>query len=639
MLNGGGEYPAKVSMNFINKLNIKWMRYIILGFMVLSLTPMAFAAPKKAPVTPTLPLNGVSKIKRIDFEGNQLINNSDILKNMQMQIGDTYSKETVQQNLKNIYNMGYFSERMKAIPIPEDQEGVTLKIYLEENLPVTGFTVQGNTVVPTGEITDLLADLEDRPQNLNTLNNAIANIEELYASKGYILARVVDIKDDPDGVINLTISEGKINSIKFEGNNKTKDFVVQRNILSTPGSIYNDNTVKADLMRLYGTQAFKDVNRTIEKCEDPEFYDVTIVLEEQRTGTVSLGGGVDTATGLFGQIGFAENNFRGLGQRVALNFMTGTGIILSDSSMLRRANLQAELSWFEPRFKGSDNSVLVKAFGRDFSSYQVPLAIEQRYGGELVVSRELKRYKNLSASFKLGIEHIKMKEGDFGQISQLYTQHNIPIEKRAEQLKGGTFLTLGPSLIYDSRDNALNPRDGVFATIRFSENVGVTDFGASHGTLTAGIKKYFPVMTKSAISLQARAGGKIHGEMPEVMAFRLGGPYSVRGYRMSGIGTGDGFVMGSAELTTPFFFLDRIKQAPFLDNVKFAMFVDAGQIYNGTVSNKIYNRPENGVAAGVGIRLFIPGVGPLSIDYGMPFTNVGEGNSKGAFTFGVGDFF
>lgn len=608
--------------------------------MIVSTMPTAFAAQDLNIKPLTLKDNHPSKIKRIEFEGNQLINNTELFKNIQLKPGDIYNKDVVQQNLKTIYNMGYFSEKMKAVPITTDPDGITLKIYVEENLPITGFTIQGNTVVSTGEILELLSDLENQPQNINTLNNAIANIEALYAAKGYILARVVDVKDDPDGVVNLTIAEGKINSVKFEGNRKTKDFVVQRNILSTPGAVYNDNTIKEDLMRLYGTQAFKDVNRTIEKCDDnPELYNVTITLEEQRTGTVSVGGGVDTATGLFGQMGFAENNFRGMGQRVALNFMSGTGIILSDSSMLNRANLQAEVSFFEPRLRGTDNSLLVKAFGRDFSSYQVPLAIEQRFGSEAVISREFKNYKHLSGSFRLGVEHIKVKEGDFGEISSLYQQHNIPISKRAEQLRGGTFVTLGPSLIYDTRDNILNPRNGVFATLRLNENVCMTDLNSTHTTVTTGIKRYFPVMNKSSVSVMARAGGKLVGDMPEVMAFNLGGPYSVRGYRMSGIGTGQGFVIGSTELTTPFFFLDRIKQAPFLDNVKFAMFADAGQIYNGSITNQLYNRPEHGIAVGCGIRFSIPGVGPLRIDYGFPLTNVGTGNSKGALTFGVGEFF
>ena len=581
-----------------------------------------------------------SKITNIEFEGNHLVKDSDIVRFMNMQIGDVYSKDLVQQNLKAIYKTGFFSEKMKAIPIPNDPESLTLKIYLEENIPITDFAVTGNEVISTGEILEILAPLEGQPQNLKTLGDAVAEVEDLYASKGYVLARVTGVQDDPDGCVNISLEEGIINSISFEGNKKTKDFVIERNILSTPGSVYNENTLKADLMRLYSTQAFRDVNRRIEKSDEGEnLYDVTIVLEEQRTGTISLGGGLDTATGLFGQAGFVENNFMGNGQRVGINFMAGTGVIMSDSSTIDHANLQIEASFFEPRLKGSDNALLVKAFGRDFGSYQVPLSIEKRYGAEVVLSRPIKKYRNLMASFKIGGEYIKVKEGDANQIAQLYSRHNIPISKRSEQLQGGTYITLGPSLIYDTRDNSLNPRNGVLATLRFSENINFTDFDYTHGTLAAGIKRYFPVMKKSSFSLMARAAGNIHGDMPEVMAYGLGGPYTVRGYRMNTIGTGEGFMMGSAELTTPFLFLDRIEKAQFLDNIKLSFFLDAGHLFNGTITNEIYNRPEYGISAGAGIKLFIPGVGPLSIDYGYPLTNVGEGNKKGAFSFGVGDIF
>ena len=38
------------------------------------------------------------------------------------------------------------------------------------------------------------------------------------------------------------------------------------------------------------------------------------------------------------------------------------------------------------------------------------------------------------------------------------------------------------------------------------------------------------------------------------------------------------------------------------------------------------------------LKLYIPGMGPLSVDYGIPFTNPGDnGNQGGYFTFGVGD--
>jgi len=73
------------------------------------------------------------------------------------------------------------------------------------------------------------------------------------------------------------------------------------------------------------------------------------------------------------------------------------------------------------------------------------------------------------------------------------------------------------------------------------------------------------------LSFLGKGGGKLAGNMPEVMAFRLGGPYSVRGYRMSGVGQAILFIMGSMELATPIPLLDRLK-VKFLDNVRMTFF-------------------------------------------------------------------
>ena len=95
--------------------------------------------------------------------------------------------------------------------------------------------------------------------------------------------------------------------------------------------------------------------------------------------------------------------------------------------------------------------------------------------------------------------------------------------------------------------------------------------------------------------------------------------------------------MGSMELDTPLPFLDKLK-VQFLDNVRMTFFVDAGKIFNPTITDTIYNRPMQAIAAGIGLKVYIPGMGPLSIDYGVPIINPGGNNgSKGFFTFGVGD--
>ena len=578
-------------------------------------------------------------IREIEIYGLNAMDPADILGKMVLQEGSAYSRDLVQTDLKTIYQLGYFSENMKAIPVNNQDGTVTLKIILEENLPVKDFTIEGNTVVSTEEILDCLLPMKGKPQNIAQINESIYDIQNIYSSKGYILARVESVKDDPDGTININIKEGTINKILIQGNEKTKDFIIERNVLTEPGMIYNENLIKEDLVRLYATQAFEDVTREIEPTsEDPDLYDITIKVDEQRTANISVGGGIDTVTGLFGSLGIADNNFRGRNQRLALNGLVGTGVMLNDASVKDHMNIQAELSFFEPYFFNADNSLMAKVFFRDFGSYQVPLAIEQRIGAEVTVAHRVKSNKHTTATFSLGVENINVKEGDFNRISNLYNKYNVPISHRAEQLEGGLFLSLSPALIYDTRDSATVTRHGTLASIRFDEEIGLDGFDKTHGKLTGMIKQYIPVGKKSSLSFTAKAGGKIHGDnMPEAMAYRLGGPYTIRGFKMSGVGTGNAFVMGSAEFATPIPFVDRTR-IKFLQNIRLTAFVDAGKIFDTTISDTLYDRPTYAITAGVGVKLYIPGIGPLSVDYGIPLTNPGDNGSRnGYFTFGVGD--
>ena len=582
-------------------------------------------------------------LKKVEIHGTNVVSPELILEKLNLKNGDAYDRDAVQNGLRNVYSMGYFTEKMRAIPVNNSDGTVTLKIILEENAPVTDFTIEGNTAVSTEEILAPLLPMKGKPQNITQLNEAIAKIQNIYNSKGYILSRVDSVTDDPDGTINISIKEGTVNSIAIAGNEKTKDYVIARNILTEPGTVYNENQIKQDLVRLYATQAFKDVTREIEPCaDDPDTYDITINVQEQRTANISLGGGIDSVTGVFGSVGIADNNFLGRNQRVSLNGLVGSGVILNDASIMRRMNMQFELSFFEPHFLNADTSLMSKLFYRDFGSYQVPLAIERRFGAEATVAHRMKRNKHLTSTFSLGVENIDVSEGDFNKIAGLYSRYNIPIEERARQLEGGLFMSLSPALVYDTRDSNVVTRKGTLASIRFDEELGLIDFDKTHGKLTGTIKQYVPVGKKSSLSFMAKAGGRIHGDnMPEDMAYRLGGPYTIRGVKMSGVGTGDAFVMGSAEFATPIPFIDRTKLARkvgFLNNIRLTAWVDAGKIFNPTISNTLYDRPMYAVSAGVGVKLYIPGMGPLSIDYGIPLTNPGDNGSKnGYFTFGVGD--
>lgn len=581
----------------------------------------------------------VAYINDIEILGANIIKPEFILKKMTLQKGDLYDKDLMQQDLKTIYKLGYFTERMKAIPVKNSNGTISLKIILEENVPVTDFTIEGNTVVSSEELMSYLLPLKGKPQNITDINAAMERINACYYSKGYILSKIDSIYDDPDGTLNLSITEGKINKILITGNEKTKEYVIERNIMTEPDTVYNENIIKQDLVRLYSTQAFKDVNRTIEVSQDdPDKFDITIELKEQRTAAISLGGGLDSATGAFGSVGISDNNFRGTNQRVSLTGLVGSGILMSDSSIKSHMNYQAELSFFEPHFLNADNSLMSKIYYRDLGSYQIPLAIERRIGIESTIAHRLKINPRLSTTFTTGVEHIHLSEGDYNHVKHLYDKHGLNIADRAQQLEGGLFLKLAPGIAYDSRDSSINPRHGSLVSARYEEAFGLDGFGKTNGRLVGMAKRYLPVGKKSSLTFTGRGGLKVHGDnMPEIMAYRLGGPYTVRGYRVNGVGTGTSFIMGSAELATPLPFVDRFK-VNFLHNLRVTFWVDAGKVFNPTISSTLYDRPLHAITAGMGLKINIPGVGPLSIDYGFPLTNPGpNGSRNGYFTFGAGD--
>ena len=538
-------------------------------------------------------------ISQVEIFGNNIIETSFIKDQLSSKEGYIYDRKNISADLNKLYKTGYFTQNIRAVPLRADDGGIRLRIIVEENPPIKGFTIEGNNVVATKDIMTILSQYEGQPQNILNINSAIEQIQEMYSMKGYILSRVVSVQDDPDGMVNIVVDEGVINDVIVEGNYKTRDFIVKRNILLEPGTVYNENIMRDDILRLMGTQAFKDVKRDIEMDPSTGKYNVTISLDEQRTGKISLGVGVDSMSGFFGSVGFSENNFRGLGQKLSINFMAGTGILMNDSSIINRPNLQAELGFIEPHFKSENQSLGFRAFVRNFGSYQVPLAIEKRYGADITLTRKFKAFKNLSGSISFGGESVDLDE---------------------------------------ARDTVVNTRRGILARISLEESIG---FGAvSFGKLYGMLKKFIPVGRKSTFVIAARAGGKIHGDMPEFAAYALGGPYTIRGFNISEVGTGNGFMMGTAEFRTPIPFMDRLTTNTFLNNVRLAAFMDAGTLFGDTLTNKLYDRPGYAITAGVGLRVFIPGLGPINLDYAIPFTNTGgKDRSNGFFTFGMGEMY
>ncbi|MEI8377837.1 MAG: BamA/TamA family outer membrane protein [bacterium] len=603
--------------------------------------PSAETAPEPMkPFIDTQKYDPKDLIKEFDVEGNSLVPDEQILEVVKAKVGTPYKVEDLKIDLQNIYNMGYFTKNIRALPQKTDS-GVIIKIVVQENIPITGFSIQGNNVLEESELLSVVNKNVGTPQNINVLNEMIGQIEDLYASKGYSLARVKSIQDEPDGNIDINIDEGYIQDIKIAGNIKTKDFVIKRNMMIKSGDVYNEVALADDIKRLFGTKAFSDVRRVISPSEtNPEKYCVKIEVDEKRSGSISLGGGVDTGAGLFGSAGFTDYNFRGMGQQLGVDFMSGSGILFNNPTVLNRASYQIEARFFDPAFLQSKNSLQAKIFARDYASWQVPLATERRFGTELEVMRPLEKYKHLSGGITMGFESVKVSEGDATQARTDFDKYSVDFAKRANMLTGGTFISLGPKLVYDTRDNVFAPRQGILASLSAKESLAISGDSGSFGKVEGSFQKYHPVGEKSTFALMGKVGTNFHGDAPYFAQYHLGGMRSMRGFSQGAAGNGKGIMMATAEFRTPIPFMDKITENTFFNDMRLVAFMDAGKVISPNIVDDVYKYPGYGISAGLGLRIYIPGLGPIKLDYGYPLSALGGGRAKtGRFLFDIGEVY
>jgi outer membrane protein insertion porin family len=77
---------------------------------------------------------------------------------------------------------------------------------------------------------------------------------------------------------------------------------------------------------------------------------------------------------------------------------------------------------------------------------------------------------------------------------------------------------------------------------------------------------------------------------------------------------------------------------PVIDYVRFAVFYDIGMVYPDPYSFRVQNKFNNlyNDNYGFGLRLNIPHLGPLRLDYGIPIKSDPSNRSNGRFQFSVG---
>jgi len=202
--------------------------------------------------------NDNKKITAIVVQGNESISKDLIISQIASTLGDVFFKDNIEKGRKAVFDLGYFED--VKIKLESFRDGYKVVFEVVENLPVKEISIKGNTIVSEEEMREIMVLKEGQIFCQKILKNDLDRISQLYKDRGYLLINIKDINFDEEGKLWINISEGRLEKIVIEGNDKTKEKVITREINIEPGDLFNFEQVKKSLQKIYNLGYFEDVS-------------------------------------------------------------------------------------------------------------------------------------------------------------------------------------------------------------------------------------------------------------------------------------------------------------------------------------------------------------------------------------------
>lgn len=234
-------------------------------------------------------------VSRIDVRGNQRVDAETIRNTVNINPGQSFSGDDVDEAVKRLFATGLFSD------VRINQTGSTLVVQVSELQVVNNVLFQGNKKIKDAELT---ANVQTKPRSsfsTATMEADAEMIRQAYSRIGRddatVTTQVVDLGENRVNVV-FEVNEGgrtKIATVNFNGNNAYSDRRLSQ-IISTKRSnmlsfvfrddIYDEDRLRADeeaLRRFYFNRGYADfqvVSAAGQLNEATNEYTVDITVEE-----------------------------------------------------------------------------------------------------------------------------------------------------------------------------------------------------------------------------------------------------------------------------------------------------------------------------------------------------------------------
>lgn len=606
-------------------------------------------------------------VKRITFVGNDSILPRDIRKVMKTKPEDLLSFFTKSGRLlpsqveddrvaiRTLYqNRGFADVDVADIQTqPVGNDGVELIVTIVEGIQyrVNSVKVDGVNIVPQDQILGRMKMLGSQLFTPKGMGDDLKALRDFYGSRGYVdMVAMPEVLPAGPGAVDVTyrVDEGVqsyVNLINIQGNTRTQDRVIRRELALKPGDVFDTTLVDVSKKRMENLNYFSRVETPATDTIVPGRKDLNVIVEEKRTGSFNFGVGFSTIDSLLGFAEVQQSNFdilnwpsfTGGGQRFRIRAQYG----------LQRSDFVVSLT--EPWFLGYKLSVGVEGYYRN-ANFLSAVYNQENYGVAFQARKQL--WRALSARTEYRIENIRIY--DVGNTDQngyfFYNGYNDGYNGNENvgpviENSAGTYTksAFTGSLTWDTRDSLFLTRKG-----ELIELTGFIAGGPLGGTvqdygLSLEFTKYFSLpldlifLVKGQIAItdgwggdtQSVDGGYGNG-VPIFDRLYLGGANNMRGFNFREVGPVDqyGNPIGGNSLA----YITFEMTFPIVPRVRGAFFTDMGFV---NVSPGDFGTSNANVDAGFGLRLDLP-IGPIRVDYGIPLVYDSWNGPPGKFNFNIG---
>lgn len=526
-------------------------------------------------------------ITAMETRGNKIIPAEEILSVVKTKVGEQIDNKKLQEDLQAIYNLGYFFN--VQLGSESNQEGVKLIFEVVENPTLTGITIKGSKVVPESKLIDLMESKVGQMLNSQTLNRDANAINEYYQTQGYVLAYIEDVSVSNEGVLQIVLNEGYLNSIQINGNEKTKEYVIRRELNIKAGEVFNLNKVQSDLQDIFNTGLFTDVKPRFEKVGgNANKVDLVLDVEEKNTGNFQVGAVYSSKEGLMGYTEVKEDNLLGRSQKIGFKWEFGQTV-------------NYELNFFDPW-----------AFGKRFS-FGIDMFNTTNKNGKELQNDQVVKFTRKSKGARVEISR-PIVEDILGSLAFKY-ENTLTKWEGIEQEERGDTRSLALSISRNTMDNVLAPRTGgkELATVEYAGQLlgGRYDFTK----YDLEISRYYPGFKEDHTWAFRLKTGFATGELSPQEKFTLGGSETLRGHDQN-VYVGDKMLLFNAEY-----------RFPLVKSLSGVAFLDSGNTWINPAKMSLNILK---VGFGLGVMMETP-LGQIRVGYafggkktGMPYFGIGQ---------------